>query len=177
MESAQHGSDELVGVVKFFNFERDFGFISPKSGGPDIFFHLNGVHSGLMQSGLRVTYTLVTTLVRGFWKLQAEHVTGAPIPRSQQLSDREQCMAARSWLWYKQCYVPSFYRGHHGVFSQPCMPATCVDASSHDPVVCPGSVNASATLFSTLLDPEDDWMEVEIASDGEFFAASAAPSV
>ena len=57
------------------------------------------------------------------------------------------------------------------------MPATCVDASSHDPVVCSGSVNASATLFSTLLDPEDDWMEVEIDSDGEFFAASAAPSV
>ena len=163
--------------MTFFHFAHDYGFIAPKSGGPNIYFHTRSVHSGIMQSGLRVTYRVVATLVGEVWKLQAEHVIGAPIPWSQHLDDRERCLATRRWLWYKQFYVPSFYRGHHGVFSKPCMPATCVVAASHGPVTCSASVYASATSFDTLLDPEDIWTEVEIDSDGESVAASAAPSV
>ena len=134
-----------------------------------------------MQSGLRVTYQLVSTLVRGLRKLQAEHVIGAPIPWSQHLNDREQCLATRRWLWYKEFYVPSFCRGHHEVFSKPpksCMPATCVVAASQDPEKCSAGVSASASLFSTLLNSEEDlWSEVTICSDGEFLATSPAPSV
>ena len=167
--------------MKFFHFAHDYGFISPKSGGSDIYSHTRSVHSGIMQIGLRVTYRVVSTLVGGLWKLQAEHVIGAPIPWSQHLNDREQCLATKRWLWYKQFYVPSFWRGHHEAFSKPpksCMPATCVVAASQDPEQCSTGVSASASKFSIQLKSEEDlWEEMTVCSDGEFLATSPAPSV
>ncbi|MCW5714346.1 MAG: cold-shock protein [Bauldia sp.] len=38
-----------TGIVKFFNTEKGYGFISPDGGGPDIFVHV----SELERSGMR----------------------------------------------------------------------------------------------------------------------------
>lgn len=36
-------SDRVAGVVKFFNEEKGFGFITPELGGKDIFVHRTGL--------------------------------------------------------------------------------------------------------------------------------------
>ncbi|BCJ90135.1 cold-shock protein [Terrihabitans soli] len=47
------------GTVKFFNFDKGFGFIKPDSGGPDVFVHVSALQSsGLdgLNEGQRVEF-------------------------------------------------------------------------------------------------------------------------
>ena len=46
------------GKVKFFNTQKGFGFITPDSGGKDLFVHLNSLEGGLqsLNEGENVEY-------------------------------------------------------------------------------------------------------------------------
>ena len=49
----------VTGVVKFFNTAKGFGFITPESGGKDVFVHATAVESAGMRSlneGQRVSF-------------------------------------------------------------------------------------------------------------------------
>ncbi|MYL96396.1 cold shock domain-containing protein [Novosphingobium sp. FGD1] len=50
-----------TGVVKFFNTDKGFGFISPEDGGTDSFVHITAVQNSGMQSldrDQRVSYEI-----------------------------------------------------------------------------------------------------------------------
>jgi CspA family cold shock protein len=50
-----------VGTVKFFNAQKGFGFISPETGGKDVFVHVSAVErSGLrgLADGQKVSFDL-----------------------------------------------------------------------------------------------------------------------
>ncbi|KTQ97937.1 cold-shock protein [Aureimonas ureilytica] len=51
-----------IGTVKFFNTTKGFGFISPETGGTDVFVHISAVErSGMssLQEGDKVSYDVV----------------------------------------------------------------------------------------------------------------------
>jgi cold shock protein len=63
METAQvqSSSAALVGIVKWFNPGKGYGFIAPETGGEDIFVHISAVqHAGLRKlvEGQRVRFAL-----------------------------------------------------------------------------------------------------------------------
>jgi len=62
------------GTVKFFNEEKGFGFITPHSGGEDLFVHCTGVIGNNVQEGDQVCYDEQYDEVKG--KTRAANVTG-----------------------------------------------------------------------------------------------------
>jgi CspA family cold shock protein len=47
------------GTVKFFNTAKGFGFITPESGGKDVFVHSNDLGGATVQEGTRVEFEVV----------------------------------------------------------------------------------------------------------------------
>jgi len=53
-----------TGKVKWFNFDKKYGFIEPEQGGPDVFVHISALtHAGLqsLNEGQRVSYEIATS--------------------------------------------------------------------------------------------------------------------
>lgn len=48
----------LTGIVKFFNDEKGFGFITPDAGGSDVFVHVSAVERGTLSSDEKVSYVM-----------------------------------------------------------------------------------------------------------------------
>ncbi|AVA23936.1 cold-shock protein [Rhizobium sp. NXC24] len=62
-----------TGKVKFFNADKGFGFITPESGGGDVFVHVTALQYGdLLREGQSVSYDLGQDRKSG--KLKAENV-------------------------------------------------------------------------------------------------------
>ncbi len=52
-----------IGIVKWFDPKRGFGFIEPENGGDDVFVHISALHEvGLrtLNDGLKVSFDLET---------------------------------------------------------------------------------------------------------------------
>lgn len=47
------------GTVKFFNTAKGFGFITPESGGKDVFVHINDTGGAPLQEGSKVEFEVV----------------------------------------------------------------------------------------------------------------------
>jgi len=50
-----------IGIVKWFNATKGFGFIQPENGGPDVFVHASAVERsslGSLQEGQKVGFEL-----------------------------------------------------------------------------------------------------------------------
>ena len=45
MAGQSNGKGSLVGVVKWFNSEKGYGFITPEGGGKDVFLHANALRN------------------------------------------------------------------------------------------------------------------------------------
>jgi CspA family cold shock protein len=60
---AEEKTEVAMGIVKWFNATKGFGFIQPDDGGKDVFVHISAVqkagHTGLAE-GARVSYELLT---------------------------------------------------------------------------------------------------------------------
>jgi CspA family cold shock protein len=63
-----------IGIVKWFNSQKGFGFIQPDDGGKDVFVHISAVERaglGSLNEGQKVRYEVVTE--RG--KQAADHLS------------------------------------------------------------------------------------------------------
>jgi CspA family cold shock protein len=69
-----HVSGSVTGTVKWFNAEKGFGFITPDTGGPDVFVH----HSAIQDTGFRTLtegQKVTFDVTQGQKGLQASNVT------------------------------------------------------------------------------------------------------
>lgn len=63
-----------TGTVKFFNQDKGFGFITPESGGADVFVHVTAIANGAsLHEGQKVSYDIGQDRKTG--KSKAENVT------------------------------------------------------------------------------------------------------
>ncbi len=56
------GSEMAVGIVKWFNPVKGYGFIQPEDGSKDVFVHMSALEKAglsLLKDGQRVSYDLV----------------------------------------------------------------------------------------------------------------------
>lgn len=52
-----------IGIVKWFNAQKGYGFIQPTTGGPDVFVHISAVERAGMASlneGQKLSYEIIT---------------------------------------------------------------------------------------------------------------------
>jgi CspA family cold shock protein len=64
-----------IGIVKWFNSTKGFGFIQPEDGTSDVFVHISAVERagmGNLQEGQKISYEAVTDPRRG--KTSAENL-------------------------------------------------------------------------------------------------------
>jgi CspA family cold shock protein len=47
------------GTIKFFNAAKGFGFITPDSGGKDVFVHANDTGGAVLKEGTKVEFEIV----------------------------------------------------------------------------------------------------------------------
>jgi cold shock protein len=47
-----------TGTVKFFNYDKGYGFITPDNGGKDLFVHVSGISKGNLEEGSKVTFNV-----------------------------------------------------------------------------------------------------------------------
>ncbi len=66
-----------VGVVKWFNDQRGYGFITPDEGGKDVFVHSSGIQ-GMGQGSLREGQRVEFEIIQGEKGPQASNVRPAP---------------------------------------------------------------------------------------------------
>ena len=63
-----------TGVVKWFNAEKGFGFISPEDGSADVFAHFSAINSGVFRS-LEENQRVQFEIQQGPKGLQAANIT------------------------------------------------------------------------------------------------------
>ncbi len=57
--SEREGTLMQKGTIKFFNLSKGFGFITPQSGGKDVFVHVNAVGGATLREGAKVEFDVV----------------------------------------------------------------------------------------------------------------------
>ncbi len=70
-------SSPQTGIVKWFNDEKGYGFITPDCGGPDVFVHYSAISGGGRKS-LVENDKVELTVINGPKGLQAENVSVLP---------------------------------------------------------------------------------------------------
>lgn len=64
-----------IGIVKFFNSDKDYGFIMPEGGGPDVFVHISALQAvGIrtLVEGVRISFDAVMDQRKG--KANVKHI-------------------------------------------------------------------------------------------------------
>ncbi|ALB69072.1 RNA chaperone/antiterminator CspA [Cronobacter muytjensii] len=54
-------SDKMTGLVKWFNAEKGFGFITPDNGSKDVFVHFSAIQNNgfkTLEEGQKVTFSV-----------------------------------------------------------------------------------------------------------------------
>ena len=102
-------SDGADGTVSWYDGDKGFGFITPESGGPDVFVHVRELADGLTEvgEGDRVTYDIVVSekgpqardvrLARSSTQRGAPAASTTRAGRDTRRHPTSRCAAAREW--------------------------------------------------------------------------------
>ena len=50
----------LTGTIKSFSYAKGFGYIKRKDGKKDLFVHIKSIKSGVLESGCKVLYEIIS---------------------------------------------------------------------------------------------------------------------